>query len=340
MDPNREFLRVPAEKNARGEWRHAGFEIEYADVKLPICVAALKRRYGGRIEMVNPYHYTLRDTQYGTFKVMIDFQFLAGSKLKSWVREYGLDGVLDEEMIERIERFLASVGESVVPYEVTTPPLPLHALEEAQTIKEMLRKLGAKGTRASPLYAFGMHINPELRSVDVETILTDLRAFFILYDHIMEWLEPDLTRRITPYINPFDTDYRLMVLSESYQPTMEELIDDYLAYNPTRNRVLDLLPLLSWIDEERVRRVLPDEKIGKRPTYHYRLPDSRVDEEAWCVCQGWNSWALVERLAADPEALEELRGRMLEYLSVSPLSILLRDDYTAAVARWIDETIR
>jgi len=331
-----EFLLPPREKNQEGKLRHAGFEFEYAEAKLPICVAALQREYGGKIEMINPYYYKLTNTMYGTFKAMIDFQFLVNSKLKEWVEKTGLETVLDEETIEMIEKFIASIGESVVPYEVTTPPFPVNALYEAQKVKEILRQVGAKGTKASPLYAFGMHINPEVKAIDVNVILEDLRAFFILYEYIVEWLKPDLTRRITPYIKPFDKEYRLLVLTEEYAPTMEEFIDDYIKYNPTRNRALDLLPLLAWIDEERVRKALPDEKIGKRPTYHYRLPDSRVDEEEWCVCEGWNSWVLVEMLAEDKEAIKKLTPVVVEYLA-SPLSILLKDKLLEEVKKWVEE---
>jgi len=333
-----QFLALPVEVNSEGKPRHAGFEFEYANVKIPMAAAAIQREYGGIIEMINPYHYKVKDTKYGTFKVMIDFQFLVNSELKKLVQKIGLDGILDEETIELIEKFIATIGESVVPYELTTPPIPHNALYEAQKVKEILRELGAKGTKASPIYAFGMHINPEARALDVTTILSDLRAFFILYEYIVEWIEPDLTRRITPYINPFDKEYRLLVLTEEYNPTLEEFIDDYLKYNPTRNRALDLLPLLTWLDEEKVRSVLPDEKIGKRPTYHYRLPDSRVDEEDWCVCEGWNSWVLVEKLALDKEGQKELTPLVIEYLA-SPLSILIKNKLIKKVEEWVEKSL-
>jgi hypothetical protein len=333
-----EFISVPEPHKHNGDPRHAGFEFEYTGVKLPICIAALQREYGGSIEMINPYHYQLKETRYGTFKVMVDFQFLVNSELKKWVDKAGLEGILDEEAIDLIEKFIASIGESVVPYEITTPPLPFNSLYEAQKLKEILRSLGAKGTKASPLYAFGMHINPEVRAVEVSDILKDLRAFFLLYEYLVEWLKPDLTRRITPYINPFDVEYRLLVLTEAYAPSMEAFIDDYLKYNPTRNRALDLLPLLAWIDEKRVREVLPDEKIGKRPTYHYRLPDSRVDEAEWCVCEGWNSWALVECLSNDAEACRELTPLVIEYLA-SPLSLLVKKKLVEKVGEWVEKNL-
>jgi hypothetical protein len=84
---------------------------------------------------------------------------------------------------------------------------------------------------------------------------------------------------------------------------METLIDDYLIYNPTRNRELDMLPLFAWIDEERVRDAVADKRINPRPTFHYRLPDARVDRPDWTVTTEWNRWCVVERLSARPEKL-------------------------------------
>lgn len=56
----------------------------------------------------------------------------------------------------------------------------------------------------------------------------------------MEMIKPDMARRLTPYIDPFDKEYIERILDPAYVPTMRQLIDDYLDYNPTRNRALDL----------------------------------------------------------------------------------------------------
>jgi hypothetical protein len=84
------------------------------------------------------------------------------------------------------------------------------------------------------------------------------------------------------------------------------LIDDYLDASPSRNRELDMLPLFAHLDHDRVRARLPYEKISARPTFHYRLPDSRVDDPAWTIAADWNRWVEVERLACDPARLVRL----------------------------------
>jgi hypothetical protein len=55
---------------------------------------------------------------------------------------------------------------------------------------------------------------------------------------------------------------------------------------------------------ERVRARLPNEKIGKRPTFHYRLPDARVSDPGWSIAPDWNRWVAVERLAVDRPRLD------------------------------------
>ena len=101
-----------------------------------------------------------------------------------------------------------------------------------------------------------------------------------------------------------------LVLDPQYKPDQDQLIDDYLRENPTRGRALDLLVLFGTLDEERVRRALPDEKIKTRPAYHYRLPNSLVGVPSWSVREELRSWALVEHLASDRALLEEAMDDM------------------------------
>ncbi|WP_457597291.1 amidoligase family protein [Hydrogenimonas sp.] len=330
------FEKPPLPTNAHGHTRRVGFELEYAGLTLPKSAAILlKELGGGRVEEVNPYHYKLRETRYGDFTLVLDFQFLIHSGLQKWLHSVGLDQALEKETVEALERFIATLSEAVVPYEVTTPPIPLGELEAMERIKEALRRHGAMGTRADPFYAFGFHINPEVARIGVDHILSVLRAFFLLYDYLVERIKPDMTRRLTPYIDPFDGDYVQMVLDPGYDPTMVEFIEDYLDYNPTRNRALDLLPLLAYIDTDRVMARMEGEKISARPTWHYRLPNSRVDEAGWCTCEAWNSWVLVERLAADEEALGRLSKACLLHLA-SPFHFFDKEAWLAEVKAWVE----
>jgi hypothetical protein len=114
---------------------------------------------------------------------------------------------------------------------------------------------------------------------------------------------PDATRHLLGFADPFPADYVRRVVSPDYWPDTPGFIDDYLAANPTRNRDLDLLPLLVHLDEPRVRAALPNEKINRRPTFHYRLPDARASDPGWSIGPDWNRWVAVERLACDRDLL-------------------------------------
>ena len=326
----------PQTKNSTGEIRRVGFELEYSGLTLKKSAAVLLKEVGGRVEIVNPYHYKIKETPYGTFTLILDFQFLVESGLGRWLHAIGLDRALEPEVIDAIEHFIADISETVVPYEVSTPPLPLHSLDVMERIRERLRRHGAMGTGADPFYAFGFHINPEVPLISVEEILGVLRSFFVLYEYLVEVIKPDMTRRLTPYIDPFDEAYMRLLLDDAYNPTMPQLIDDYLEYNPTRNRALDLLPLFAFIDIDRVVKKIEGGKVSARPTYHYRLPNSRVDEKEWSVCEAWNSWVLVERLAEDKETLAGFAARYLDILD-SPFSIFRKDEWIQKVKRWAKE---
>ncbi|WP_415406805.1 amidoligase family protein [Sulfurovum sp. CS9] len=335
MDTNF-FMPPPISTNQHNEPRKVGFELEYSSLELKTSAALVVEELGvGQIEMINPYHYKINGTPYGDFTLVLDFQFLIKHGLGTWLHEAGLDLVLNEEITLAIEEFIATLSETVVPYEISTSPLALEDLGVIERIKDLFRKHGAMGTKANPFYACGFHVNSEVSSLEVEEIIDTLRAFFLLYDYLIEWLQPDMKRRIAPYIDPYEESYIMKVLDPSYAPTMAVFIDDYITYNPTRNHALDLLPLLTWIDRDRVMGVLEDEKISARPAYHYRLPDSKIDEPLWHTYDAWNSWVLVETLACDKEALQQMSETYSVFLSL-PLAFLQKEEWIMEVRRWIN----
>src|SRR6185436_20978207 len=102
------------------------------------------------------------------------------------------------------------------PTEISAPPIPITDLAPLDALRDLLRQAGAKGTRRSVLYAFGMHINPELPSDDPAEVRDVMRAFLLLEPWLRERTEVDLTRRIAPYINPFPREYARLILREDY----------------------------------------------------------------------------------------------------------------------------
>jgi hypothetical protein len=124
---------------------------------------------------------------------------------------------------------------------------------------------------------------------------------------------PDPTRNLLGFADPFPAAYVRKLVSPDYWPDIATFIDDYLSANPTRNRDLDLLPLLLYLDEERVRAALPNEKINGRPTFHYRLPDARVSDPGWSIAPDWNRWVAVERLASNRGRIDAVGASYLAF---------------------------
>ena len=84
----------------------------------------------------------------------------------------------------------------------------------------------------------------------------------------------------------------------------------------TRDRELDLLPLFAHLVPDQVYATVSETLVKPRPTFHYRLPNSRVDDAAWGgVIEEWNRWVAVERLAADAPRLAEARVEVRDRLA-------------------------
>ncbi len=296
-----------------GEERRVGIEIEMSGIELAMIACQVNILFGGRIEETSPYEFRVIDTDLGTFKIELDFKYLI-----NYARERYQGVPPQDDMMTDMEHLaseaLALVAKSIVPFELITPPIAISQLFRLEALTARLRDHGAKGTRQLMIYAFGVHLNPELPDTSVETLLAYLRAFLCLYEWLLEREDVAFARKVTPFIKGFPTDYIRKVLAPDYAPDLNRFIDDYLQFNPTRNRALDYLPILTWLDEARVRAVCPDEKIGKRPTLHYRLPNSDIDNRQWSLSHCWNDWLHVEALAGNDEKLREMSLAYLKYL--------------------------
>lgn len=284
----------PLAETSEGLPRRVGVELEFAGLELAAIAGILQHALGGELKVLSDYEQLLQGTSLGDFGIELDFAWL--KRLGRERREAAIPELFGEALLKL-------AAEQVVPWEVVGPPLPMSELWRLCEPLATLREAGALGTGHAPHYAFGLHFNPELPSLDCGTILAYLRAFLCLFDWLRQRSRVSLTRRLTPYIDPFPTEYTHWVLRETYQPELSELIDDYLRFNPTRNRALDLLPLFVHLDERRVRRRVPDPRIKGRPTLHYRLPNCQIDEPEWGLVLPWRDWLQVEALASDPSRL-------------------------------------
>lgn len=303
--PLEPFHTPPVLHNARGEVRKAGFELEYSGISIADSALLVRDVFGGEHVIRSTFEHRVKGTPFGDFKVEIDTKFLKDKQYEAPLRTLGVNP--DSTDTSWLECALLDVLSTVVPIEIAAPPIPITRLAPLDELRRRLHDAGAKGTRASLFYAFGLHINPEILSDEPALVLDTLRAFILLYPWLKREAEVDLTRSITPYIDRFPSAYRRLILRPDYPATRERLIDDFLEHNPTRNRPLDLLPVLMHLDAERVRRKLPDlPLVNPRPSFHYRLPNCMIDEADWTLAAEWNRWVAVERLANDPQRIAEM----------------------------------
>ena len=322
-------MSIIPEYNENGQQRRVGVEIELIGLEVNAIAQLVQNTFGGSLNKETDYEIKVNSDRLGTFRIEVDLALL---KEMGQQRKESEDapGFIDQVS----ENILASVADKIAPCEIVTAPIPFDAITELDRLVTVLNSAGAKGTEESLMYAFGVHFNPEAPSLQADSLLAYLRSFILLYDWLKERLKIDISRRISPFVNAFPSSYAELILLPSYTPDVTRLIDDYLTHNPTRNRALDMLPLFAHINESQIKEALDDPLVTSRPTYHYRLPNSRLGDPEWRVSDEWQSWLTVERLAQQPEVLRAMAGDYLS-MTVNPTT-LLTSQWLQRSRGWLD----
>lgn len=295
----------PVLYNESSEERRVGLELEFASIGLERVADIIHSLYGGEVQKNHRYYIEIRNTELGNFRVELDARILQKMAQEDIFETADID-IEEGSFRKSIEDIIDKLAMSVVPVEIVMPPVPFSKLLRLEELRKKLWEEKAEGTKGSFVHAFGMHINIEAPELNINTILKYLRAFLLLYPWLLEKLEIDITRKLTPFVDPFPKKFVLKILDVSYEPSQKEFIADYVKYNPTRNRPLDFLPILAMLDEATVKRKVKGEKNTPRPTFHYRLPNSKIDDPSWTFAKEWNYWVAVEELASEPEMIEKL----------------------------------
>ncbi|GHC33982.1 amidoligase family protein [Aidingimonas halophila] len=319
----------PQPYTRQGSPRRVGVEIEFAGMLPQDAAQLVNTLFGGEIETLSPHRLRVVDTRWGDFAIELDAQYAhPDSKIIGNLpqdKDESGRNPMRVELHNRTREWIGDVVAGLVPTEIVCPPVPWNELGDLDALFNALRDQGAKGTDASLLYGFGLHLNPEVPSTEVSSLLAHLRAYLLLAEWLRDQIDIDITREVLPHANPFPKAYGIKVLDPAYDPSLEVLIDDYLEYNNSRNRELDLLPLFAHLCPDHHHSGLQDELIKPRPTFHYRLPNAQLSSSDWGAVIEWNRWLEVERLAADSACLEARSREYLDYHTQSPMS------------RWLDK---
>ncbi len=308
------FLPLPVPDKADGAPRRTGIEIELGGLDEDTVAAGVDRPSGRTAQHRRGARGRVDRHAAGRVQVYLDTAYR--DVAEGPLAEAGLD-----------------LARQVVPVEIVTDPLLEDQLPALQKVLDALRGKGATGSRDGLLLGYGIHLNPEVACETLEAILPVLRAYALAEDLLRSEGRVDPSRRLLPFIDAYPRRFvdRLM---EEDPADLTELIAMYLDETPTRNRGLDMLPLFTHLAPEQVRTVMGEGKAtSARPTYHYRLPDCRIDEPDWSLATEWNRWVMVERLAAAPEVLETLQRDWLDHRAAWTT---VRPDWAARVAEVLD----
>ena len=314
----------PRTKKDNGDSRRVGFELEFSGITLAQTVQALQAALGAEIRSETAAEFELHVETLGDFNVELDWDYL---------KRKAAESEDDDEASEWIE-LLSQAASLLVPVEIVCPPISISRLADLEPMIAALRQGGATGTEESLLAAYGVHVNTEIPKLDAITLSAYLKAYALLQWWLVDRHDVDLTRRISPYIDLYSESYLKRVLSRS-EPTIDQIFDDYLSHNATRNRALDLLPMLAEIDEKRVRRAVDDPRIKARPAFHYRLPDCNIEQRDWSLRLPWNTWLTVEKLADRIEDLDQLSAAFLD--AERPFLGVNRSEWVAFIDQWLKD---
>lgn len=294
-----------------GQERRVGVEIELSGLGYEQLVDLTARLLGGTPALESRYVSKL-ETPLGCFTIELDSDpvkdlDLTDDSVPEVLRELGGHAM---DVID-------AAAERIVPLEIVSPPMRLSQLEEIETLVKELRKAGALGSREAIYFAFGLQLNPELPDLEPGTLIRYFQAFAATYDWLKARHQLDISRKFTPYIEPWSNQYTDLLMREGYAPDQHQMMKDYLKSNPTRNRALDLLPLFAYLNKPLLDQYVTDPRIKSRPTLHYRLPDCDIDNPEWNFSNVWNDWVVVEQVANNASDLAELRALFRESRRIS-----------------------
>lgn len=304
--------RMPHIRNtADAEERRVGVEIELSGLGYEQLVALISDVLGARATLESRYVSKI-ETRAGSFVIELDSDpikdlDLADERLPRSIRELGGQAM---EVID-------AAAERIVPLEIITPPIPFSELAHIENLIQQLRKAGALGSRETIYFAFGLQLNPELPNLETATLVRYCQAFAALYDWLKSRHQLDISRKFTPYIEPWSGRFTDLLMADDYTPDRHGFMVDYLDTNPTRNRALDLLPLFAHLNKPLVEHYVKDPRIKSRPTLHYRLPDCDIDNPDWHFSSVWNDWVVVEQLANNADDLAALRSLFRDSRKIS-----------------------
>lgn len=280
------FAPLPHPETADGAPRLTGVEIELGGLDEARCAKLCARHLGGRTRQVDEAIWHVEESRIGDLKVYLDTALRHADKTA--LRDAAL-----------------TVGREVIPVEIVTEPLDRDGLIALDNLREKLRQDGAVGSGGGLFFGFGVHLNVQIASDRAESIVPPLLAYALIEDWLRTANPIDHTRRVLPFSAPYPRRLVRRLIALGRGARLGHVMDAYAQQAPSRNFGLDMLPIFAWLDAARISSVLTS-ATSARPTFHFRLPDCRIDDPAWTLDSEWRRWRTVERVANSPDVVTEL----------------------------------
>lgn len=285
------FLPLP-DHGAASANRRTGVEVEFAGLTPEQAAGIVCAEWGGTVDRAGPRDLVVTGGRFGKVKVELDITIKT-----RWVEDLAADILGD-----------------LVPVEVVTAPIAHEDLPQVDALLRKLAQAGAEGSRAHVAYGFGVHLNPERPNAAATVAIA--RAFALLEDWLRASDPLDPARRVLPFVDPWPralVDALAGAGAGAGAWTLADLGRAYAKLAPSRGYGLDLLPLLQDACPHTLTNVPAEQLKGGRPTFHYRLPETRLDEADWSLAYEWNRWWVVEAVAADAALLDALAQDWHDY---------------------------
>lgn len=290
---------LPLPDTAEGAPRRTGVEIEFAGMDERQAARCIAELLGGEITESDSRELTVLGTELGDIEVELDT--VLRKKKGVPLLEKGLD-----------------LATGLVPVEIIAPPLPTDRLARMDDLVAALRERGATGTRDGLLLGFGVHLNTEVVAPDHPHTLKTILAFGLIEPWLRREEDLDMTRRLMPYVNQWPSSF-VDDMARDMPGTLAALMAVAARHIDSRNHGLDLFPLFAHAEPELYQSLFPKpDKTSARPTFHFRMPDCRIDEPDWSLARSWRLWSTVEEVAQNADLLEALGRDWLDHMHFAP----------------------
>ena len=294
--PRDRFLPLPDHDGHSSAARRTGVEIEFGGLSVDQTAQILRDLWGGDIHERQEREITLEGGRLGKVRVELDI-----SLASKWAEDMAAQALGD-----------------LVPVEIVTAPLSQSQLPACEALLDALHQQGGMGTQAKLGYGFGVHLNTELPDAGTPAFMRVVRAFALLEDWLRQSDPLDAARRLLPFVNPWPLAL-VDALAVRSDWTLAEFAQTYAGLAPARGFGLDVLPALQHACPDALDAVPRDQLKGGRPTFHYRLPETRLGDAQWSLAYEWNRWVLVEHVACDAKLMAALAQAWQAHRKKRPL---------------------